>query len=383
MKIALVIGRLDPLRGGAERSTVQFASGLIQRGHEVHVVARSFGDRIGPLPIVRHQEQINSRLGFARAAEARCRSLDLDIVHDMGAGWYCDIFQPRSGSVAAVKRLKLQLLPHWIRPLKLGFDRLTPRYGSLQTLTARQCVDDGRILIAMSNMVARHFAEMHGVGHERIRVIHNGVDPQQFSPEHREVHRSMVRRRLGIDDTTVMLLIVAHNFALKGVPTLFRAMERLTASRRPVHLVVVGGKRIGPWRRWARRLKIERSVTFTGPIEDTAPIYSAADVYVHPTVYDTCSRVVLEALAAGIPAVTSRFDGASELLTQGVDGFAVADPTDVDELLGCLDPLLDASVRERMGRAARRLALKHSFARVFDSIVDVYAEVIQSRRRAA
>ena len=383
MKIGLVIGRLDPLRGGAERSTIQFADGLIERGHEVHVVARSFGDHTRHMPIIRHQEDVNSRLGFARAAEARCRSLGLDIVHDMGAGWYCDVFQPRAGSVFAVKQLKLRLLPHWMRPLKQGFDRLTPRYGNLQSLMAGQCVDDGRILIAMSQMVADHFRELHGVSPERTRVIYNGVDPQQFSPELRTIHRQAIRRRLGIDNDTLMLLIVAHNFALKGVPTLIRAMERLIACRRPVHLVVVGGKRSGRCVRRARRLKLARSVTFTGSIEDTVPLYAAADVYVHPTLYDTCSRVVLEALASGLPVVTSRFDGAGELLTQGVDGFAMADPTDVDELLGYVEVLLDASVRERMGRAARQLALKHTFAQTIDKIVSVYGELMLSRRRAA
>lgn len=383
MKIGLVIGQFDPRRGGAERSTVQFAAGLIQRGHQVHVVARRFGDQTRRMPIVRHEENVRSRIGFARVAEATLRPLHLDVVHDMGAGWHCDVLQPRAGSAIAVGEQKLRLVPGWLRPLKRGFDRLTPRYRSLQRLIARQCVDDGRIVIAMSRMTADHFRRYHGLGPERIRLIYNGVDCRQFCPQHRLAHRHAVRRRLGVGDDTVVLLIVAHNFTLKGVPTLVNAMGRLAARRRPVHLVVVGGRRIGPFVRWAGRMGLAGSVTFTGAVEDTVPLYAAADVYVHPAIYDNCSRVVLEALASGLPVVTSRFDGAGELLTPGVEGFAVSDPTDVDELLGCLEVLFDAPARERMGRAARQLALEHTFDRSVDETLAVYQQITQARRRAA
>jgi len=106
------------------------------------------------------------------------------------------------------------------------------------------------------------------------------------------------------------------------------------------------------------------------------PFYAAADVYVHPTFYDTFSLVVLEALASGLPVVTSRYNGAVELFTEGAEGYLLSDPTSVDELLLRLDPLFDPVVRERMGRSARRLAEKHTFRQNVDQVLSVYEEVL-------
>ncbi len=382
MRVGLVIERFDPRRGGAELSTVQFATQLAERGHQIHVVARRFGEVVHRLPIIAHLVSGGrTRVGFAEAAEAELRSLSLDLVHDMGSGWYCDVFQPHGGSPVAVSRQKLLLLPRWMRPIKRAFNRLTPRYREFQTLLNRQCADDGRILVALSQMTAEHFQQFHGVKPERIRLIYNGVDTRRFSPAHRADHRRAVRRQLGVGERTVVLLIVAHNFALKGVPTLLRAMGRLTARRAPVHLVVVGGKRTRRWTRRAERLGAAGAVTFTGPVEDTVPWYAAADVYVHPAFYDNCSLVVLEALASGLPVVTSRLNGAGELLTEGVEGYIVSDPADADELLDRLEPLWDPDVRQRMGQSARQLALNHTSAQKVDQILAVYQEVSRARRQ--
>ncbi len=384
MRIGLVIKRFDPRRGGAEQATFQLAEQLVSRGHEVHVVARRFADQARRLPIVTHPvEQATSRLGFAEAAEARLRWLALDVVHDMGAGWYGDLFQPHGGSSIAVERQKLLSVPSWLRPLKRACDVATPRHRELKRLVERQYADDGRLLVALSRMTARHFQEYHGVDPSRIRLIYNGIDTERFSPEHRGRYRTDVRRQLGVDDATTVLLVVAHNFRLKGVSTLLRAMDRLTARREPVHLVVVGGKPPRRYVRWARRLRLGDRVTFTGAVDDAVPLYAAADVYVHPTFFDNCSLVVLEALAAGLPVITSRFNGAGELLTEGTEGHVLADPANVDELLWRLEPLLDAAHRRPMGEAARRLALNHTMAAHVDQIVNLYDEVARSRGTSA
>ena len=190
-----------------------------------------------------------------------------------------------------------------------------------------------------------------------------------------------VRRRLGLDDGTLLLLIVAHNFPLKGVPALLTAMGRMAARRRPVHLAVVGGKHLERWEQAARRQGARSSVTFTGSVRDTVPFYAAADAYVHPTFHDSCSLVVLEALASGLPVVTSRFNGASELITEGVEGFVLPDPADVNGLLEKLDPLFKVPTRREMGQAARRLALQRTLQRNVDEVLAVYDEVIETRAR--
>lgn len=383
MKVALVLERFDPHRGGLEQWTMRFAAQLIRRGHEVHVVATRFDPQTRAVPIIPHQlRDVGPRRAFAEAAQAKLFSLAPQVIHDMGSGWYCDVFHPHGGSWASVTQRKLLLYPHWFRPLKRRVDRLLRRQREFRALMSRQYADNGQILVALSHTVADDFRRFHGVPPERIRVVYNGVDTDQFSPAHRPTYREAVRRELGVGDETLLALIVAHNFRLKGVPTLLRAMRRLTAEAEPVHLAVLGGKRLPFWRRMAGRLGVENAVSFVGPKTDTTPYYAAADVYVHPTFYDTCSLVVLEAAASGLPIVTSRLNGVSELLHDGVEGLLISDPADADELAGQLRILLDESLRLKMGRAARQTALKHTLQRNVEEILAVYEEVVSTRRAA-
>ena len=384
MKIALVLEHFDPRRGGLEQWSSGFAAELLRRGHAVHVVAARFGPQLPELPFVLHElAGAHSRLAFAAAAEACLRTLPVDVIHDTGSGWYCNVLQPHFGSRAAVMEQNLLMTPRWWRPLRRRIDSLLPRYRDFQALMRRQYVDDGRIFLAISQMVAADFRRYHGVRPQQIRIVYNGVDHEWFSPDYRHDYRAEVRGRLGLEEHAVLLLIVAHNFRLKGVPVLLEAVARLRARGVNVHLAVVGGKHFGRYLQLAQRLGAAPHVTFTGSCADPRPFYAAADVYVQPTPYDPCSLVVLEALASGLPVVTTRRNGASELMRQGQEGFVIDDPDDVDALVARLTQLAAADVRAQMSAAARRLALEHSFSRNVDEILAVYQETAQARRSAA
>lgn len=375
MKIGLTIESFDASRGGAEQWTSQYAGWLARAGHEVHVVASHFGGHL-PSGIVPHQvERPRTRVEFAAAAERELDALDLDVKHDMGAGWHGDIFQPHGGSRTAAFEQNLLLLPRWLRPLKRRAAHYLPRYQEFQRLLRGQYMAEERIFIALSRMVARDFERFHGVPRSQIRIVYNGVDTERFSPDWRERYRQAVRNELNVGDQETLLLIVAHNYRLKGVPVLVSAVERLRSQGEDVKLAVVGGKR--------RPHFGHSGVVWIGAAADTVPYYAAADVYVQPTFYDPCSLVVLEAWASALPVITSRFNGAGELMTPNVEGALLDDPANVDELCACLRPLLDHATRARMSLAARRLALAHTLERNARELLAVYEEVASGRRRAA
>jgi UDP-glucose:(heptosyl)LPS alpha-1,3-glucosyltransferase len=383
MRIGLVLEQFDPLRGGLEQWTWQFVQWLVDRGHEVHVAAMRFAEPVLQAEFVAHHVMgVRSRLEFAASAERILRPLALDVVHDTGAGWYCNVFQPHGGSWLALLERRLLSMPPKVRNAKRVLTHIAPRYRRFRSLCRRQYVDDGRVFLALSDMVARDFEGLHGIPRQRIRVVYNGVDVQRFTPQHRVTHRAAMRRELGVTDNTVLLLIVAHNFRLKGVYELLEAVKRLVARRQPVHLTVVGGKRLRAARWAARRLGIESQVRFAGRVTDVVPFYAAADIYVQPTRYDPCSLVVLEALACGLPVVTSQHNGMSERITDGIEGSVVHDPTNVAELTSRLEPLMDPDVRRRMSEAARCRALELPFESNCTAIESIYKE-IGARRRAA
>jgi UDP-glucose:(heptosyl)LPS alpha-1,3-glucosyltransferase len=382
VRIGISVEYLDPQRGGAEHWTFQHVQGLLARGHEVHVVTQEVSAAAAQLPIAVHRlGRLPSVLVRAEAAEKMLRSLRLDLVHDIGMGWYCDILQSEDGSRMAQWEQRISALPGWLQPLKRGLIRALPRYRDFRRLMARQYGDPGRIVLAVSKMCAQDYVRYHQVPLDRIRVVYHGADPQRFSPEHRHRWRIPIRRQLGIREDEVVLLFVGHDYRRKGLTTAVRAVRRLVEAGAPARLLVVGGNRrsLRLRRIWER----QQAVTLVGAVADPVPYYAAADVFVLPTLYDPCSLSVTEAAASGLPCVTSRFNGAAELLTEGVDSFVLADPADDRELADRLGRFFDPAVRRSMGEAARQLALRHSSDHNCDQIVAVYHEIVRSARRAA
>ncbi len=382
MKIGLVLEHFDPRRGGLEQWCWQFTQALIARDHQVHVISKDFCKEAEAMPVCCHRlPQGLPRLGFAQVAEETLRRLDLDIIHDTGAGWFCDVFQPHWGSWSVLTKQKLLLLPRWLRPWKRMFIRWLPRYRDIRQLVQRQYCNDGRLFLALSERVAQDFQYVHHVQRQHIRVVYNGVNLQRFCPENRERFRAEIRRQFGVDDQTLLVLIVAHNFRLKGVPTLVEAVRRLAQRGVRVHLLVIGGKRRGPPRGLTFTRDAAAVTTFVGPVEDTAPYYAAADVYVHPTLYDTFSLVVLEAMASGLPVVTSQFNGVRELLQPGVEGYLLENPLDPEEIIAKVQLLGDPKIQQQMGAAARRLAEQHPFENNVEQILSAYEEAFDRNIR--
>ena len=129
------------------------------------------------LPIVAHcLGPIRSHLGRAEAAEAKLRTLDLDVIHDIGVGWHSHVLQSEDGSRIAMWERRLRLLPRWLRGIKRQMINVLPRYRDFRTLMARQFGDPERIVVAISQMCVRDFQEYHGVAAERIRLVYHGVD---------------------------------------------------------------------------------------------------------------------------------------------------------------------------------------------------------------
>lgn len=379
MRIGLVVDHFDPRRGGVENWTHQLADRLLRLGHEVHVVAETFNHSLDSAKmLIWHRLPAGtSRIRRGQVAESMLRKLDLDIIHDMGVGWYCDIFHPHGGSRTAAFRQNLMLAKPWMRRLKNLAARILPRYREFDALLSKQ-YSGKHFVIALSEMVRRDIQEYHQVDSDRIRLVYNGVDIRRFSSEDRPSHRDAIRQRLGVTNE-VLFLIVAHNYRLKGVATLLHAMSLQLAAGSKARLAIVGGKQSRPFKRLARQLGVEQTVNFLGATDDIVPYYAAADVYVQPTFYDPCSLVVLEALGCGLPVITSRFNGAAEIMMPGRHGFVIDDPADAGALSREMTKLLDGRIREQMSHQCRSLSLQHTFTNNVDNVLAVYREVIESR----
>jgi UDP-glucose:(heptosyl)LPS alpha-1,3-glucosyltransferase len=235
------------------------------------------------------------------------------------------------------------------------------------------------VLVVNSAMVRRNAERCYGIPPERVRVIHNAIDPTRFGEHDRPRVRTEERQRWGVAPNDVVAAFVAMNYRLKGLEPLLHALAQTPTS---LKLVVAGSPKIAPWRRLARRLGVANRVAFFGPTADVRRVYFGADVHVHPTFYDPCSGVVIEAMACGLPVMTSRFNGASELMSPPREGFVTNDPHDFRSLAHALTRFLDPMYRDECGRAARRAAAAWTLEDHYRRWLEVFAEVA-TRRRAA
>jgi UDP-glucose:(heptosyl)LPS alpha-1,3-glucosyltransferase len=378
MKIALVISDYDSQGGGAERWTDRHARRLLAAGHAVHLFARRF--HAPPAEAVCHPMEVprycrKPRLEFAARAEQLLRQERFDCIHDMGDGWFCDVFMPHHGTRRGGFQSNTRLVKPWLRWARSLAVGVLPRYREFDELERRQFDrDQDRVFVALSCMVREHMLKFYDIPADRIRVIYNGVDTTKFRCPRDESQRDRARRAFGLGETTVFL-IVAHNFRLKGVRWAIEALARVCRSERSADLLVVGGDHSTPYRRLARRLGCGRHVRFVGNQPDPLACYHAADAYVHPTYYDPCSLVVLEALACGLPVVTTRQNGAGELLNHGTNGFIVDHPENVPMLTEYMGQLTDAALRSSMAVSARRLAEQHSLEHNSTQLVQLYEEL--------
>ncbi len=384
MKFALLLERFDPARGGLERYAADWASWLVQRGHDVHVVACEGGSETATgVTLHRVGDAGADVLERAHRLAARAAALVPDALHDFGAGLGGDIVQPLGGARAAGRAGELRALGfarRWRRRLSHSWRRAQAR---LDALERRQLHRANSTVIACSQRVADDLVQLSGVAPARIRLLYNAVDCGRFVPTP-SGERAAIRSAQGWPASGTLFLQIAHNFRLKGVAPTLQAVARLAGQGFDLHLAVAGrGPNPDEYRRMAANLGISDRVRFLGAVADIRPLLAAADTLVHPAFYDACSLACLEAWASGLPVAMSGEDGASGLMTDGVQGWLIRDPGDAAEIAFHMKQLLDPAWREAMGAQARVLARHNDAATAFDRLEALCREAAELRLASA
>jgi UDP-glucose:(heptosyl)LPS alpha-1,3-glucosyltransferase len=254
----------------------------------------------------------------------------------------------------------------------------------VEELERRQYRNKTGVVVAVSNLVARDLQDFHGELRDRIRVIPNGVDIRRFSPavEGAAGMRERVRNQFDLT-AKVVFLFVAMNPRLKGVQPLFEAFAEAVRKRPDIRLLLVGKDASPGLLRFVKKNHLEHAVKFAGLVSDSQPYFAAADAFALPTYYDACSLGVLEACASGLPVITTRQNGAAELLTNGDEGRILDRADDVAALRDALLELADSEVRDRMRAKALELASHCTFEHNVDELENVYAEFLRRPRQVS
>src|SRR6266511_2370060 len=361
MKLAL-IRRQFAATGGAELYLKRLLAALAERGHEAHLFAESWEQLPGNVslhPVRLAASRAERPVRFADAVQRELAGHTFDCVFSLERTRRQDVYRAGEGVHRVWLERWREFAPVWKKP----FASLGAFHRNILQLEAETFdPHNTRRIIVNSEMVKREIMDNFNFPAERIHLVRNGVDLARFQGG----NRGQIRAQFGVSDDDFLLLFVGSGWERKGLKHLLaalRAVQRdgvvqgLAAGVRQLHevardvaaqlqiptlvpiaasapphpqpeklkLLVVGKGR--------RPLDVPRNTFFAGPLANVENAYAAADLFMFLPIYEPSANVVFEALAAGLPVVTTAQNGAAELIEDGVNGTVVDDSADIKEVV--------------------------------------------------
>ncbi len=237
-------------------------------------------------------------------------------------------------------------------------------------------------VIALSDMSKKETVKLYKIPEENIAVIPNGVDIEEFNPENRQRFRRQVREELRLKDSDFVFLFVGSHYRRKGLSVALEALSKIKMD--DIKLVVVGRERLELefFLQRVKELGIERNVIFVGEVTTgVKPYYAASDAFLFPTLYEPFGKVITEAMASGLPIITTRRAGAAELIHDGVSGLLIEDPLETDDIVEKMKRLIsDDRLRTGLSIEARKSAEKLSWDKIAENTLSIYRSVIDRKQ---
>ncbi len=335
MKIAIIVQRLST-RGGTERFAHGFARWACSEGHEVDVWCASVEDPIAQVKVCHLRAGGRGRMWRMAARVQAVKAVPVDA--------YDSVLNLMRGPVDGVYRAGGGCHRAWVE------DCGWTLADAMAVRVDRSTVDRARTVIANSQMASRELQQWYGVPSDRLRVVHNGVDLERFRPD----------AHCTLPGDGPAIVFFGSGFHRKGLLTALRA----TACMAEIRLVIIGSdKRSIAYERMARQLNIADRVSFLGSIAEPERLLPAAKAMILPTRYDPFANACLEAMACGVPVVTTHSNGAAEVLPE--TWMALDRDADIQRWVDVLKRVLDEpSLREACRAAAENHPAQATFAAV-------------------
>lgn len=362
MKILFLTTHLNA--GGISSYLLTLSKGLIRRGHEVHLVSAG-GDQEDSF----------------RSAGVRLMTVDLRTKSELSPKIYLNLF-----------RLKKYIFHNRIEMIHAN-TRITQVMGRLlQKLTGAAYVSTchgffrprlfrkmfgawGERVIAVSPPVKEHLLKDFSVDENRICLIENGIDLEQFTPAE-SARKRKIRKQLGYTNE-ILIGLIARFSGVKGQDILIQAMPPVVKKFPDAHLLLIGhGKEENNLKQWVERLSLKDRVHFHPVIAKTADMLAMLDIVACPSRNEGLGLSIMEAQAMGLPVVATRVGGIPGLIQNGETGLLV-DPEDSSSLSAALMRLCgDPDLRMRLGHYARQWAsANYSSERMTERTLECYHSI--------
>ncbi|MGB0373169.1 MAG: glycosyltransferase family 4 protein [Opitutales bacterium] len=372
-RFAIVVKSLDPERGGHENYINRLIRGLLERNYQIWCFAESFGSRsiehanlkkvkITPFKLIPSIRLLWFNYRAQRAVKNH--PVDFDFVFTTGNVTFGDVYRAGGGVHATYMENCLGRLA-----------RFNPKHFTARCLQERLFLQNTpQLLITNSAMVKEDIKKRYGLSGDKLRVIRNGIDLERFKPETAAETRSEIRNQYGFDEVDFVCLFTAGGGGRKGLQELLKAFTRIRKTK--IKLLVVGRTNEAKLNQTLREFGLEERVIYAGFQPKIEQYYGAADCFVFPSKYDAAANVVCEALACGLPVISTATNGSSELIEAGRNGYVIEHANDYEALIQNIESLEKCEDFSKMREAALETGRGYSMERHIQNIEATMGEYL-------
>lgn len=347
--------------GGAEAYLQRLARGIVDLGHDVRLfTTQEWPASAWPFGEIIRLRRTRSTIGFANELERLRPETLCDVVMSLERIWRCHVYRAGDGVHQAWLNRRHQFESAWQR-----FSRRFNRKHNDILRLEKSLFDDRNAdrVIANSQMVKDEIVDLYNYRRDKIDIVRNGVPLEHFQFDAALRNKTRAELKLAPDD--LALLFVGTGWERKGLRLAIDAVEDCDSPK--VKLLVAG-------RGEAARYESSR-VRFLGELVDLVPIYSAADIFILPTIYDPFSNACLEALACGLPVITTRANGFSEIIEDKIHGSIVDLAGGVTELRKAIELWSDATRRSAARSTITQRAAQFDIAKNVEQTLAILIQV--------
>jgi UDP-glucose:(heptosyl)LPS alpha-1,3-glucosyltransferase len=357
MKLALIRRNFSAV-GGAELYLQRLLGALLNGGHEIHLFAETWessstGLKLHRVPVSGSKAKRIVR--FAEQVKALTSAEQFDCIFSLERTLQQDIYRAGDGVHKVWLERRKQFTPWWRNLWRQSFHRamLTLEKGTFAQ-------ENTRFIIVNSEMVKNEVVSNFSFPEDRIVLVRNGIDVARF----RSGNRVETREKYGLSENDFVCLFVGTGWERKGLKHVIKAVDvaqqrlRSEGSTRALKLLVVG--RGQPPRRASH-------IIYTGGLREVEHLYAAADLFTFVPIYEPSANACIEALAAGLPVITSKMNGAGELISSSDIGAVLDDPSDINSIAN------EIVLRVRIG--ARRVQVNEELISLSRNVRETLAVV--------
>ena len=322
LKVVFVRRGYSP-SGGAESYLTRLAQGIVDLGHQAQLVTTvDWPVKEWPFESIMRLRS-NSPIDFADDLEKLRPQISCDVLFSLERVWRCDVYRAGDG----VHQAWLNRRKKFEMPLQRFVRGMNRKHQDILKLERSVFAKTGAgYVIANSEMVKGEIVELYNYPADKIDIVRTGVPLEKFRFDSALREKSRADLKLKLDEIAV--LFAGSGWERKGLRFAIEAVE--LCRDRKLRLLVAGRGDARGYK--PKRFFTTEPVRFLGEVGDMRSIYAAADIFILPSMYDPFSNACLEALASGLPVITTRDNGFSEIIESGVHGSVVDLPNNSSAL---------------------------------------------------